>query len=195
MRLLTVISLMMNSQESLATDYSPHELFMGRPAWFLHAPYPEDSYSTVGKWVKEQQDKVEKAKAMLQRVREQRWGKKKKHRVPASSQEGDWVLVHHSWLTAWQRSTSVDPYFGPYKILSVDGHRVTVRYSPRLGRTLVCAAQQLKPYYHPEDVCGEEWELNDQEIAALDLQGAASPMEEEGELPDMNAEEMAKEGF
>ena len=44
-------------------------------------------------------------------------------------------------------------------------------------------------------VGGEEWELNDEEIAALDLQGAASPMEVEGELPDMNAEEMAKEGF
>ena len=46
-----------------------------------------------------------------------------------------------------------------------------------------------------KDLCGEEWELNDEEIAALDLQGAASPMEVEGELPDMNAEEMAKEGF
>ena len=52
--LLPVISLMMNSQESSATGYSPHEPFMGRPGWFLHAPYPEDSYSTVGKWVKEQ---------------------------------------------------------------------------------------------------------------------------------------------
>ena len=41
----------------------------------------------------------------------------------------------------------------------------------------------------------EEWELNDEEIAALDLQGAASPMEGEGDLPDMNAEEMAEEGF
>ena len=57
-------------RETSSTGYSPHELFMGRPAWFLHAPYPEDSYSTVGKWVKEQQDKVDKAKAMLQRVRE-----------------------------------------------------------------------------------------------------------------------------
>ena len=62
MRLLPVTSLMMNSQESSATGYLPHELFMGRPAWFLHAPYPEDSYSTVGKWVKEQQDKVDKSK-------------------------------------------------------------------------------------------------------------------------------------
>ena len=59
----------------------------------------------------------------------------------------------------------------------------------------MCAAQQLKRYYDPEDLCGEEWELNDEEIAALELQGAASPMEVEGELPDMNAEEMAKEGF
>ena len=59
----------------------------------------------------------------------------------------------------------------------------------------MCAAQQLKRYYDPEDLCGEEWELNDEEIAALDLQGAASPMEVEEEPPDMNAEEMAKEGF
>ena len=41
----------------------------------------------------------------------------------------------------------------------------------------------------------EEWELNDEGIAALDSQGAASPMEVEGDLPDMKAEEMAKEGF
>ena len=135
----------------------------------------------VGGW-RGQQDKVDKAKAMLQRVRERQWSKKNKHRVPASYQEGDWVLVHHSRLPAWPRSTSDDPYFGPYKILSVDGHRITMRCSPRLGRTLVCAAQQLKRYYDPEDLCGEEWELNDEEIAALDLQGAASPMEVEVEL-------------
>ena len=188
---------MMNSQETSATGYSPRELFMGRPAWFLHAPYPEDSSSAVGKWVKEQQDKVDKAeaKAMLQRVRERQWNKKNKHRVPASYQQGEWVLLHHGQLLAWPRSTSDDPYFGPYKILSVDGHRIPVPCSPRLRGTLMCAAQQLKHYYDPEDLCGEERELNDQEIAALDLQGAASPMEVEGEFPDMNAEEMAKEGF
>ena len=93
-RLLPVISLMMNSQESSATGYSPHELFLGRPAWFLHAPYPEDTHSSVGEWVQEQQAKVDKAKAMLQRVRERQWNRKTEHRVPASYQEGDWVL----WL-------------------------------------------------------------------------------------------------
>ena len=139
-RLLPVISLMMNSQESSASGYSPHELFIGRPAWFLHAPYPEDSYSNVGKWVKEQQDKVDKAKAMLQRMRERQWNKKNKNWVPDSYQEGEWVLVHHSPLPALPRSTSDDPYLGPYKILSVDGHRITVRCSPRLGGTMMFAA-------------------------------------------------------
>ena len=194
-RLLPVISLMMNSQESSATGYLPHELFMGRLAWFVHAPYPEDSYSTVGKWLKEQQDTVDKAKAMLQRVREGHWNKKNKHRVQASYQEGDWVLVHHSRLPACPRSTSDDPYFWPYKILSVDGHCMTVRCSPRPGGTLVCAAQQHKRYHDPEDLRREEWELNDEEIAALDLQGAASPMKVEGGLHDMNAGEIVKEGF
>ena len=64
MRLLPVISLMMNSQESSPTGYSPHELFLGRPAWFLHVPYPEDTHSSVGEWVQEQQAKVDKAKAI-----------------------------------------------------------------------------------------------------------------------------------
>ena len=99
-RLLPVISLIMNSQESSATGYSPHELFLGRPAGFLHAPYPEDTHSSVGEWVQEQQAKVDKAKAMLQRVRERQWNKKNKHRVPATYQEGDWVLVQHSRLPA-----------------------------------------------------------------------------------------------
>ena len=41
----------------------------------------------------------------------------------------------------------------------------------------------------------EEWELNDEELAALDLQGAISLNEVEETLPDRNNEEMAKEGF
>ena len=149
----------------------------------------------MGEWVKEQQDKVDKAKAVRQRVRECQWNKRNKHRVPASYQDGDWVLVHHSRLPDWPHSSSDEPYFGPYKILSVDGHRIIVRCSPRLAGTVVWAAQQLKRYYDPEDLCGGQWELNDEEIPALDLQGAASPMEVEGELPDTNAEEMGKEGF
>ena len=103
-RLLPVISLMMNSEGGSATGYLRHELFMGRPAWFLHAIYPGDSYSTVGKWVKEQQDEVHKAKAMLQRERERQWNKGNKHRVPASYGEGDLVLQDP--VCGWSRNHS-----------------------------------------------------------------------------------------
>ena len=168
---------------------------MGRPALFLHAPYPDASYSTFGKWLKEQQEKVDKAKAMLQRVREGQWTKKDRHRVPASYHEAVFVLVHHSQLPAWPNLTSDDLYFVAYKVMTVDGHSITVRCSPRLGATLVCAAPQLRHYYDSEDLCKEEWELNDKEIAALELQGAARPEEVEGELPNMNAEEIANEGL
>ena len=93
------------------------------------------------------------------------------------------MLVHHSRLPAWPRSTSDDPHFGPYKILSVGGHHITVRCSPCLGVTLVCAAQHLKRYYDPEDLCGEDWELNDEEIAALDIQGLPALWKWKGNSP------------
>ena len=54
----------------------------------------------MGNWVQEQQAKVDKAKAMRQRVRERGWNKKNKHRVPASYQEGGWLWVRHSCLPA-----------------------------------------------------------------------------------------------
>ena len=59
-------------------------------------------------------------------MREQQWTKKNKHRVRASYQEGDWVLMHHRRLSALPHSTSNYPLFGPYKMLSVDGHGITV---------------------------------------------------------------------
>ena len=59
----------------------------------------------------------------------------------------------------------------------------------------MCPVQQQKSHYDAEDLRGDDLELNDKEITSPDLQGAASPMEVEGELPDINAEEMAKEGF
>ena len=187
MRLFPVISLMMNSQESSATGYSPHELFLGRPAWFLHAPYPEDTHSSVGEWIQEQQAKVHKAKAMLQRVRERRGIRRTstEYRPPTKRGTGCWCttvdyLPGHA-LPAMTHTPGRTRFYQWMDTVSPCG------VHPIFGGTLVCAAQHLKRYYDPEDLCGEEWELNDEGIAALDLQGAASPMEVEGELPDMNA--------
>ena len=95
MRLLPVIFLMTNCRESWTTGYLPHELSMAHPAWFLHAPYPEDSYSTVSRWVKEQQDKVDKAKAMLQRVKQRQLNKKNKQRTlpPIKRETRCWCTI------------------------------------------------------------------------------------------------------
>ena len=51
------------------------------------------------------------------------------------------MLVHHSRLPAWPRSTSDDPYFGPYKSLSVDGQTgyytlLSVTYNTLSANTL-----------------------------------------------------------
>ena len=124
-RLLPLISLMMNSQESSAIGYSPHELFLGRPAWFLHAPYPEDTHSSVGEWVQEQQAKVDKAKAMLQRVRERQWKQEEQApstgHLPRGGLRAGALQPTTRLATLYQRR----PILGPYKILSVDGHRST----------------------------------------------------------------------
>ena len=47
----------------------------------------------------------------------------------------------------------------------------------------MCAAQHLTRYYDPGDLCGEEWELNDEEIAALDLQGPPALWKLKGNTP------------
>ena len=145
--------------------------------------------------MKEQQAKMDTAKAMIQRLRQQWRKKKNKLRVRTTYQKGDCVLVHHGQLPTWPRFTSNGPYFGAYKILSVDNHRITVRCSAQLGGTLVCEAGLVKHYYDQEDLSGEEWELNDAEIVILDVQGSASAMEVEGKLPNMTAKRIAKEVF
>ena len=50
---------------------------------------------------------------MLQRVRERQWNKKNKHRVPATYQEGYWVLVHHSRLHPGHALPAMTPTSGP----------------------------------------------------------------------------------
>ena len=63
---------------------------------------------------------------------------------PASFKVGDLVLVHHSRLPSWPRNCLQDPYFGRYRIIRIDGSRIHVRCSPRLGGELLCAPKQLR---------------------------------------------------
>ena len=93
------------------------------------------------------------------------------------------MLVHHSRLRARPWSTSDDPYFGPRSCpWTVTASLCGVL--PDLGGPWCALCNvQLKHYYDPDDLCGQDWELSDEEIAALNRQGAASPIKIEGELP------------
>ena len=130
------------------------------------------------------------------RVRQRENAKKNRSRLPATFKEGDWVLIHHTRLPAWTRDKNDDPLFGPYRISSIDGSRITVRCSSRLGRTLLCAPKQLLHFHDPEVFESDKWELKDAEVAALDQERAAEPAElEDIPMEEMTKEEMEKDGY
>ena len=56
------------------------------------------------------------------------------------------MLVHHSRLPTWPRNCLEDPFFWSYRIIKIDGFRINVRCSPRLGGELLCAPKQLRHY-------------------------------------------------
>ena len=115
-------------------------------------------------------------------------------RRPASFNVGDLVLVHHSRLPSCPRNCLQDPRFGPYCIIRIDGSRIHVRSSRRLGGELLCAPKQLRHYHSPDDLSWDEWRLSDSEVERIDLENVASP-EEADKLEEMTANEMAVDGY
>ena len=83
---------------------------------------------------------------------------------------------------------------GPYRINRIDGSRIHVRCSPRLGGELLCAPKQLRHYHSPDDLSWGEWRLSDSEVEHVHLENAAST-EEANQLEDMTANEMAVDGY
>ena len=143
----------MNSQESSSTGYTPHELFHGGyPAWCFKMPFPEDYKSPVGDWLEHRQDLANLARANPKHVRQRRLTRRNRTRLPATFKIGDLVLVHHSRLPTWPRNCLQDPYFEPYRIIKIDGSRIHVRCSPRLGGELLCAPKQLRHYHSPDEL-------------------------------------------
>ena len=194
-RLVPWAVLTMNSQRSSSTGFSPHELFDGgRPAWFFKTPLPEDFKSPVGNWLEHKQSTANKAGTNLRHLRERELSRRKGLRRPASFKVGDLVLVHHSRLPSWPRTRLQDPYFGPYRIIRIDGSRIHVRCRPRLGGELLCAPKQLTRYHSPDDLSWDEWRLSDSDVERINLQNAAIP-EEADEIEEMTADEMAVNGY
>ena len=194
-RLLPWLVLTMNSQESCSTGYTPHELFRGGClALLFKTPFPKDYKSPVGDWLEHRQDLAHLATANLKHVRQRVLTTRNGTRRRATFKVGDLVLVHHSRLPTWPRNCLQDPYFGPYRINTIDGSRIYVRCSPRLGGELLCAPKQVKHYHSPDRLSWDEWRLSDREVERIDLENAANP-EEADELEEMTADEMAVDGY
>ena len=194
-RLLPWVVLTMNSQESSSTGYIPHKLFHGgHPAWFFEIPFPEDYKSLVGDWLEHRQDLALLARANLKHVRESELTRRNCTRRPATIKVGDLVLVHRSQWPTWVCNCLQDPYFGPYRITKINGSRMHVRCSPRLGGELLCALQQLRHYHSPDELSWDESRLSDKEVKRIDLESVVNP-EEADELEEMTAHEMAVDGY
>ena len=130
----------------------------------------------------------------MKQVRERELTRRNRTRRPATFKVGDLVLVHHSPLPTWPRNGLQDPYFGPHRIIKIDGSRIHVRCSPRLGGELLCAPKQLRHYQLPDQVSWDEWRLPDREVERIDLENAANP-EGADDLEEMTAHEMAVDGY
>ena len=194
-RLVPCTVLTMNSQRGSPTGSTPHELFQGgRPAWFFKTPFPEDFKNPLGDWLEHKQSLANQAGSNLRHIRDRELSRRNRLRRPASFRVGDLVLVHHSRLLSWPRNCLQDPYFGPYRIIRIDGSRIHVRCSPRPGGELLCAPKQLRHYHSPDDLSLDEWRLSDSEVERIDLENTASP-EDADELEEMTAEEMAVDGY
>ena len=157
-------------------------------------PFPEDFKSPVGDWLEHKQSMANQAGTNLRHIRDRELSRRNRLRRPASFKVGDLVLVHHSRLPSWPRNCSQDPHFGPHRIIRIDGSRIHVRCSPRLGCELLCAPKQLRHYHSPDDLSWDEWRLSDSEVKRIHLENAASP-EEADELEEMTADEMALDGY
>ena len=84
------------------------------------------------------------------------------------------MLVHHSRLPTWPRNCLQDPFFGPYRIIKINGSRSHVRCSPRLRGDLLCAPKQPRHYHSLDKLSSDEWCLSDREVEHIDLENAAN---------------------
>ena len=114
--------LTINSQRSWSTGFSPHELFHGgRPAWFLSTPLHEDFKSPVGGWQEHKPSMANQAGTNLRHVPERELSRRNRLQGPASLRVSDLVFVHHSQLPSQPGNCLQDPYFGPHRIIRIDG--------------------------------------------------------------------------
>ena len=140
------------------------------------------------------EDLANLAGATLKHVRERYLTRRNRARDPPTFKIGDEVFAHHSQSPSLAPVCLQDPLFGPHRMRRIDGSRIHVRCSPRLGGELMCAPNETRHYHSPDELSWDEWRLLGREVKRIDLQTAANP-EEADAVEEMNADEMAVDGY
>ena len=148
----------------------------------------------MGDWLEHKQSLANQAGTNLRHILDRELSRRNRLRRPASFKVGDLVLFHHSRLPFWPRNCLQDPCFGPYRITGIDGSRIHVRCSPRLGGELLCAPKHLRHYHSPDVFSWDDSRLSDSEVERIDLENAASAKEAD-ELEEMTADVMVVDGY
>ena len=202
LRVLPYATYLMNNQVSTRTGFSPHELFFGRPGFHIEFPTPQDANPKVKEWMEKQGTLASKAKELLQRIRERENTRSNRGRKPVEYQIGDMVLGHHRRLPRWKKNDLDLPYYGPFMVTDVSPSSVKVRASPRFGGGIevgfpftLMDEYDLDLEGFDDEVAAEEEELNDDQDEDMTSElGSAELSEGEGQLPDMDAQEMKAKG-
>lgn len=116
-RLIPYCTFLMNSQISPITKLSPHELFLGKPAWRFDLPPEPITNPDTNAWILTQLEIQEKASQRLKELRKKDFESANKGRVDAKISEDDYVLVHNKrWPhKTWPKLSP--PWQGPFRVL------------------------------------------------------------------------------
>ena len=192
-QLVSYCTWLMNSQISTTTGLSPHEMFLGRPAWkFELVPEPclnPESHT----WLMEQLLVQEKAALRLQKLRQVARKRTNKGRVPNSFQNGDYVLVHKKRFPQHRLPKLLSPWLGPFKVTKVHFNSLQLSASPSLGGVIDVAMYMCKKWTVK---LLEEQALDDPEIQEEDEDLKEAPAEDQQEQNVvMSPEEQEALGF
>ena len=137
---------LMNSQISGTTGLTPHDMFLGKPAWKLEVVpepclNPEDHH-----WIMKQLLMQEKAVQRLQKLRETAMKRANKGRGSNTFAIGDFCLVHKKRFPQHRMQKLMSPWLGPFKVIKVHFNALQILASPSLGGTIDVAMHMCKKW-------------------------------------------------
>ena len=109
----------MNTQISPTTSLSPHEMFLGRPAWKFELVPEPISTPEIQSWLLEQVKMQEKASLQLAKLRATKLKRVNQRRLENPYKVGDFVLIHNKRWPQRRFPKLCSPWQGPFKILKV----------------------------------------------------------------------------